>query len=68
MAIVLSIFFPGVGHMMLGQVGKGIAILASMILSCGILSLLWPVVIIDTVMVAQAKKKRPLGDWEFFPK
>lgn len=68
LAIVLSVFFPGVGHMMLGQVGKGIAIIAAMFLSCGILAILWPVVIIDTVMIAQARKKRPIGDWEFFPK
>lgn len=67
-AIVLSIFFPGAGHIVLGQTGKGIAIIAGMILTCGMFAILWPIVIIDAVMVAQASKKRPVGDWEFFPR
>ncbi len=67
-AIVLSLFFPGAGHIMLGQTTKGIAIIAAMILSCGIAAIAWPVVLIDVVMLAQAKKKRPVDDWELFPK
>lgn len=67
-AIVLSIFVPGAGHIMLGQTAKGIAILASIFLTCGLAAMIWPVFIIDAVMVAQARKKRPVGDWELFPK
>lgn len=67
-AIVVSIFFPGAGHIMLGQTTKGIVIIAAMILTCGLAAIAWPVVIIDAVMVAQARKKRPVGEWEFFPK
>lgn len=67
-AIVVTCFFPGIGHLMVGQTSKGIAIFAAMILTCGIAAIAWPIVMIDLIMVAQARKRRPLADWECFPK
>lgn len=64
-AIIVSALFPGIGHMILGQVSKGITLFICSFLSCFII---YPIIIIDAVMVAQARKKRPIGDWEFFPK
>lgn len=69
-AIVLTFFFPGVGHMMIGQTVKGVAIFAANILTCGMIS--WSMiglvaVMADVYMCSLAKKVRPLGDWEFFP-
>lgn len=67
-AIVLNFFIPGVGYMMLGQTVKGIAILLGTYLTCGAGYLLTVLFVLDAYMVAQARKSRPVGDWEFFPK
>ena len=66
-AIVINVFFPGVGQMMLGQTVKGIAILAASIFTCGGAGFLWVAVIIDAYLVAMTKKYRTLGEWEIFP-
>ena len=66
-ALVLSAFFPGVGHMILGQSMKGIAILVVSIFTCGGLGIGWILVLVDAYLVAMTRKYRPLGDWEFFP-
>ena len=68
LAIILTVFFPGVGHMMVGQTTKGIAILAATYLTCGLGYVAFALVAIDCYMVAMARKKRPVDDWEFFPK
>ena len=65
-AVVLSVFLPGVGHMILGQVVKGIVILAVSICTCvGYLASI--VVAADALCVARMRKERPVDDWEFFP-
>jgi|APLow6443716910_1056828.scaffolds.fasta_scaffold1252014_1 TM2 domain-containing membrane protein YozV len=66
-AIVLSVFVPGVGHMLLGQTVKGIAILAATILSCGVGYLVSLLIAADALCVARVRKERPVGDWEIFP-
>lgn len=66
-ALVLNLFFPGVGQMMLGQVPKGIAILAASIFTCGGFGLIWIAALVDVYLVLRARKYRTLGDWEFFP-
>lgn len=66
-AIVVNLFFPGVGQMMLGQTTKGIVILAVSFFTCGGAGLLWVAVIIDAYLVAMTRKYRPLDDWEIFP-
>lgn len=67
LAIVLSIFFPGVGQMMMGQTTKGIVILVVTVFTCAVGGLLSIAAALDAYCVAMAKKKRPIGEWEFFP-
>lgn len=66
-AIVLSFFFPGVGHMMLGQTTKGIVMLAVFVFTCGGLGLLPFASIFDAFLLAKTVKYRAVDDWEFFP-
>lgn len=66
-AIVLSVFVPGVGHILLGQKVKGIAILGAVILSCGVGYIVSLLIAADALCVARTKKERAVGDWEFFP-
>ena len=65
--IILSIFLPGVGHIMAGQTLKGAAILAAVILTCFMGATLSLLVAADCYLVVMCKKDRPVGDWEFFP-
>ncbi len=65
--IVLSAFFPGVGHMMLGQATKGIVILLVSIFTCGGAGLVWIAAIVDCYLLAMTRKYRNVDDWEFFP-
>ena len=67
-AIIISAFFPGVGHMLLGQVTKGIVILALTYLTCGLGYIAAALICIDAYMVAKARKTRPVDEWEFLPK
>jgi TM2 domain-containing membrane protein YozV len=66
-ALVLGLFLPGVGHMMLGQVPKGIAILVASVFTCAGFGLLGIAALVDLYLVARARKYRTLEDWEFFP-
>ena len=66
-AIIVSLFIPGVGQLMLGQTPKGIAFLAVMFFTCWGLGLLPIVAALDAYLVARARKYRAIGDWEFFP-
>ncbi len=67
LAVILSIFFPGVGQMMLGQTTKGVVVLLVTVFTCAVGGLLSIAAALDTYCVAMAKKKRPVDDWEFFP-
>lgn len=66
-ALVLSVVFPGVGHFLLGQTKKGIAIIAAVILSCGVGYLVSILIAVDAYCVARIRKERQVGEWEFFP-
>lgn len=66
-ALVLSFFLPGAGHIMAGQTIKGAVILAAMFFTCGGGYLLVLFIIADCFFVLNCKKDRPVGDWEFFP-
>lgn len=66
-ALVLSVVFPGVGHFLLGQTKKGIAILAGVILSCGVGYVVSILIAVDAYCVARVRKERQVGEWEIFP-
>jgi hypothetical protein len=66
-AVVLSIFAPGLGHVILGQVMKGVVIMVLTILSCGVGYIVSALIALDAFMVARARHTRPVGDWEIFP-
>jgi TM2 domain-containing membrane protein YozV len=66
-AIVLSFILPGVGHMLIGQTTRGLAILGGTILTCGIGYILTIAVAADAYLVAMTSKERQVGTWEFFP-
>jgi hypothetical protein len=66
-AVVLSIFAPGLGHVILGQVAKGVAIMLFTILSCGVGYIVSALIAFDAFMVARARHTRQVGDWEIFP-
>jgi len=66
-AIVLSVIFPGVGQMMLGQQTKGIVVLlVAIVTGCGF-GLISLASALDTYCVAIASKKGEVDEWEFFP-
>lgn len=67
LAIVVTFFIPGVGQMMLGQTVKGLVILGAAIFTgCG-LGLVSIASVLDAYLVVMAKKRREVGEWEFFP-
>ncbi len=67
-ALVANFFIPGVGYFMLGQSQKGIAALLITLFTCGMSYFTVIILVYDAYMVALARKKRPVGEWEFFPK
>ena len=67
LAVLLSVFAPGLGHIILGQTAKGLVIMALVIASCGVGYILSAVIALDAFMLARAKKLRRVGDWEIFP-
>ena len=67
-ALVVTLILPGIGHLMLGQTQKGLAIFALTFFTCGLSYFAVLLVIYDAYMVALARKKRPIQEWEFLPK
>lgn len=67
LVLVLSFFFPGVGHIMQGQTAKGLVILAVSIVTCAAGGLLSIAAVIDAFLLIKAKEYRQVDDWEFFP-
>jgi TM2 domain-containing membrane protein YozV len=67
-ALVLSGILPGLGHVMMGQATKGLAIFAATVLTCGMGYLLVPLVCVDILAVMLARKKRRVGAWEMVPR
>lgn len=67
MAIVLSFIIPGLGQLLLGQVVKGLVILGVSLFTCAGFGLLTVASVLDAFLVAKAKKRREVGEWEFFP-
>ena len=66
-AIVLSVLAPGLGHVILGQVAKGLVIMALVIASCGVGCTVSALVALDAFSVAKARRRRTVGLWETFP-
>ena len=66
--IIGSLFLPGVGHILMGQVKKGALILALALFTCFGAGLVPVVVALDALFVALAKREREVDEWEFFPK
>ena len=65
--LVVSFFLPGVGHMMLGQTVKGIAVFVFFWATCAGGGLWYVVVLLDMYLCIMASKERKLDDWELFP-
>ena len=64
---IIAALVPGLGQMLMGQTVKGLVLLGvSLLTACfgGIISL---ASVVDAYLVAKAKQRRPVGDWEFFP-
>jgi TM2 domain-containing membrane protein YozV len=66
-AIVIGLFLPGVGQMILGQPKKGLVILIGSYATCGLGGILVFGAMIDAYLCAVASKVRALDVWEFFP-
>jgi hypothetical protein len=67
LAAILSFFFPGVGQIISGQVGKGILMLVVFFVLCGLGGLLNVVAAIDAYLIAEKKNAgKPVGEWDFF--
>ena len=67
LAIVLSLFAPGLGHVVLGQTLKGLTIFALVLATLGVGYLVGFVAALDAYLVAKALKCRTVGLWETFP-
>ena len=66
-AAVISLFVPGVGQIISGQVAKGAVILIAAVLFCGLGGILNVVAAIDAYLIAQKQEKgQTVGDWDFF--
>lgn len=66
-AIALAFFIPGLGQLIMGQTVKGLVILGIAIFTgCG-LGLISIASVLDAFLVVKAKKRREVGEWEFFP-
>jgi TM2 domain-containing membrane protein YozV len=66
-AMAVSFFVPGVGHIILGQTTRGIALLAAFVFTCNGFGLLPFLALADAYFVALTQKYRQVDDWEFFP-
>jgi len=69
LAAVISLIIPGVGQMYLGQMTKGIIILAaSILLSCiGVGFVVWIVGVVDAYLIGQKLEQgQSVGDMQFF--
>ncbi len=58
---------PGLGQLMLGQTTKGLVILGLAIFTCAGGGLISIASVIDAYLVAIARQRREVGEWEFFP-
>lgn len=67
LAVVLSVIAPGLGHVVLGQVAKGLVIMLLVVASCGVGYIASAIIALDAYMVARARRMREVGDWEIFP-
>jgi TM2 domain-containing membrane protein YozV len=67
LAVVLSVFLPGLGHIMLDQRTKGLVILAAVIASCGVGYIVSVLIAVDAYLVARVRKERAVADFECFP-
>lgn len=64
---VIAAAIPGLGQMFLGQTVKGLMLLGLSILTACAGGLISVASVVDAFLVAKAKKRRQVGDWEFFP-
>ncbi len=64
---VIAATVPGLGQMLLGQTVKGLVLLGFALITCSGFGLFSVASIVDAFLVAKAKKRRPVGEWEFFP-
>ncbi|MCC6903562.1 MAG: hypothetical protein IT377_31630, partial [Polyangiaceae bacterium] len=58
LAIIVSVLAPGLGHVILGQVAKGLLIMALVIASCGVGYIVSAIIALDAFFVAKARRRR----------
>lgn len=63
----VSLLIPGLAHVMIGQVKKGIGFFVLLFLSFGLLYVVSVLVAFDAFLVLRAQKNREVKEFEFFP-
>lgn len=64
---IFAAIIPGLGQMIMGQTVKGLVVLGVALVTCSGFGLLSIASMVDAYLVAMAQKRRPVGEWEFFP-
>ncbi len=65
LAIVISLFLPGLGHVYLGQKAKGIIIFVGSCLTCGVLGLASLYCALDAIYLTRKfQRGEPIGRYE----
>jgi len=68
LALGVTFFVPGVGHILSGQIPKGIVIMLIVLVTLGLSWIvMMPAAMADLFLVIRAKKRREVGNFEFFP-
>jgi hypothetical protein len=65
--VVLSVFVPGLGHLLQGFTKRGLLILGASVMTCCTLGVLNVGSAFDLYCISLTKKYRQIGEWEFFP-
>lgn len=63
----VSLLIPGLAHVMIGQVKKGVAFFILLFLSFGLLYMVSILIAFDAFLVLRAQKTRDVAEFEFFP-
>lgn len=63
----VSLFIPGLAHVMIGQTKKGTLLFLTIFLTVGLLYVVSIVVAFDAYLVLRAQRYRAVGEFEFLP-
>ena len=64
---VIAALIPGLGQLIMGQTAKGVMLMIIALFTACVGGLVSVASVVDAYLVAKAKQRRPVGDWEFFP-